>query len=505
MKRGTRALVYCANVVTVTSVVFGLAHCSGGERPRTEDDPVVDAARQDAATTPIDIVGYVEDKGLVFGDDGFVNCGGQAPARELTFKNTNRDVVRFTAKMLSGADYYTINPAEGGIPANGTAQLQITPKPIPQSSDVTKDLFAGTLELEFSNGEVAEVIRLHQTARGAIITSTLAGNGEFGEVRVEKEGSFPYTISNSGNLPVTANLALGSTQFTLDGAQLATIPLDPSATATRAVKLKPTKEDVYGDTLSVSFNQSAVHCKTPPANIALKGKGTSSIAVSPGAMDFGSVGCGRMGTSQIVTIETASATDFTPVLIAGQASPYTLVNDKTNAAVQSGVAITLAAAEVYKLRVTPKQVPVAAPTGLNGFGDTLRIDIPNATSRNIVLNQTAQGAVFTLSPVSINAQDNVPNRQLSHEITIGNTGNMTGEFELSLEDNGPGLSINVGSGAIGAGQVFKAALKTITPGPGQASSGKIFLLKGTNDTTGQPVVTCGTLPGAMDVSITNPQ
>lgn len=506
MKRSARVLVGCLNAAAVSLVVVGLVHCSGGSRPLASEDPIIDASVPDTGpvtTSSVQLIGYDPAKGLVFGDEGFVDCGKQATDKVLTIRNTGHDTVKFTAKLTAGTDYYKLNSAEGGIAPNNEAALQIIPNPLPTESDVTEDLYAGTLEIQFSTGEPPTVIRLHQTARGAIVTSTLASTGEynFGDVKVSTTASYQFSMTNAGNREVTANFALGGLPFAIDSASSASAVIAPGQTITKTLSVTPTGAAPYADTLNLSFNTAAVQCKKPPQSTNLKSKGATSVFVTPGTLSFGQVDCGTTGTYQVITIETAAAMSFTPTLEKNDTSvsPYTLANDADGAAIPTGNAIALAAGAKYKLRIVPKPIPSVASTKANDFVDSLHIETtaPGDSTHIVALNQTARGAEFRFGVPTISVSGGK-----TTTFTINNTGNSTGAYLLSLEprDNPPAGSfrINNDQGNLQVNNPVTITLET-NPPPGGQWKADILLLQGT-DSNGKPAVICSDLPPPLLVT-----
>jgi Abnormal spindle-like microcephaly-assoc'd, ASPM-SPD-2-Hydin len=514
MKRSARRPLYVAYVVVAAGAVAALANCGGsGERPLVREDPFDGGAMPDTGKVDkptlggVTISGFDPAAGILFGDDGLVNCGSQAEKKEITIANASTDIVKFNAKITAGKDLYKLNAEEGSVPARGVAALQIVPSPIPQTSEVTPDLYAGTLEIQLSTGEPPTVIRLHQTARGAIVTTTLAPEKfDFGDVKVATTGTHQFSMTNAGNVEVTANLALGTDNFKVDNAKSATMSLQPGQTASKTLTLSPLDTVPYTDNLTVTFN--AVHCKPPPGNTELKGKGATAVLVTPGTVNFGQIDCGGPPAApQIVTITSTAQMEFKPVLLDGETgtSPYTLENAATGQPVTTGNWIPMAASSTFQLKVVPRPIPSAAKsTANNGYGDTLRIETtaPGDAPHITTLNQTARGAVFTMTPTSLAVSDKPVGHQKSTPFQIANIGNQAAPYLISvaLDPNQPSaapdsFSLNDTVGTLGPGSAGKQlTLDTRAPASGQVT-GKIELKAGLG------AVMCADLPPKMTVTI----
>src|SRR5687768_10637947 len=114
-----RRRLFCIQVALGAAFVAVLANCSGGERPPPAIDNPVDGGGvivQGGPAGAVTIGGYDPATGIVFGDNGFVNCGAQGSDKVITLKNPSQDVVNFTAKLSAGATFYKVNPTTGGVP-----------------------------------------------------------------------------------------------------------------------------------------------------------------------------------------------------------------------------------------------------------------------------------------------------------------------------------------------------------------------------------------------------
>ena len=418
--------------IIATFVVAALANCGGGERPAAETNPPPPPAIPDDGTVTIS---PLTEAGLVFGDNSFVNSGAQAQEKVVTLSNTTQNVVNFTAKLTSGTDYYKLNPEAGGIPINGKATIQVIPNPIPQEADVATDLFAGTLEITTDvKREVEEpptVIRLHQTARGAIITSTLQPTLDFGDVKVGTTQPLQFSFTNSGNVDVTATFSLGGQVFKIDQNQTSTAILQPGQAVNKTVTLSPPATDPYTDSLAIDFNTTAVFCRAKPGATAVKGRGTSSVGVSPGTLNFGQVDCGTTATPQDVTITSTVEMTFTPTLGLGPASPF-LLQSGSGTALALGSPVSMDAGAQYTLRVVPKTVPIPSPTTANGVGDTLSITTSVGSTHTVQLQQTARGAIFSFDKVEIKRDSDPLNNVSNNAFIVRNGGNAAAEFSLAV-------------------------------------------------------------------------
>lgn len=431
-----RRLVSGVAAVSMTALLGAIAACGGGAHPgAASDDPLNQP--DSGTTTPVTGSGVTFnvdlDKGISFGENGFVNCGTQAADGTFTLKNTTKDIVNYTISVTAGTAYYKVTPTEGGIPGGATATIKITPTPIPQESDVSTDLYAGTLQVSFPQISVPPTnIRLHQTARGAVITTTAGATINMGSPQVGKSSSVPFSLTNAGNMEATANFKVGTEVFTVGGAPASSLKLAPGASESTELKLSPQIAGDLNDTLAITYNSSAVFCQPPPSKVALTGKGTTSVGVTPGVLDFGLVNCGATAPSQTLTITSTIAMDFSLGLTKG--TQFTLT-DKDGVALQLGTQIHLDAASSFAVKVVPKAIPPSTPITDNLFGDQLTVttsvagDVPHA----IPLKMTAKGAILAFSPAAgIITTSTVPSATTATNFSITNSGNAQIPYQLKV-------------------------------------------------------------------------
>jgi hypothetical protein len=434
MRRNVR--VFGLHVVVASCVVVAVASCGGGERPPPESN-VTPAPGSSSGSTPpgTELITGLEEgpegTGLYFGDKGFVNCGKQAPEKTLVLNNPTNDIINFEAKLTSGDKYYTVNPLKGGVPIRGTAVIKIVPAAIPQTSAITPDLYAGTLELKTSPAQPPTIIRLHQTARGAIITTAVQNPLNFGAVKIGTPTALPITLTNEGNASVTANLSVGMAAYRIDGAQSASVELAPGATVGKDVTLNPTTTGEYADTLSIKYNADAVHCQPPPSSVNLRGQGTATAGVSPGSLNFGQVDCGTSADFQTVTISSTIAMKFTATL--GKAETHFTLADSNGVAIPSGGEVSMPAASTFTLRVIPNRIRIPASTAPGAFNDTLTIttDVPGDTPKNVNLQMTARGAIFAFNPTQV-VRSGTINQSANDVIALVNSGNAAAPYTLTI-------------------------------------------------------------------------
>ena len=408
---------------------------------------------------------------ISFGTNGYVDCGTQASAQTINIQNTGNAAFDWSANLSSGANFYTLSPTSGIVQPGQTTNVQVIPKPIPQTSAVTQDLYAGTVEITTTAvNDPLHVVSLHQTARGIILSSSIGTALDFGGVKISTTATKTFSLTNDGNVPVTASLSINGAPFSVTP----TVALGPNETKSPIIEFTPTSGASYSDTLVVTAPPPAsggpARCAPLPANAALKGSGSTAISVSPSSLSFGLVDCGTAATHQTVTLtNTGPATTFTAVFGKDASSPYTLANDATGTAIPVATPIAVAAGETYTLRVIPKSITAPASTTANAFGDTLTLTTtsPGDAPKIVQLNMTARGAFLALNPVSIAGQDDVCGHTKFYNFQVINSGNLPGDYTVAAVPRSSvepeTFKINLSEGSLFGGQSQAGVLEMLTP------------------------------------------
>ena len=386
-------------------------------------------------------------------DFGMVNCGTAGTPQSVSITNNGTAPFNWTASLTSGMTFYTLSPGSGTVSPGTSGTVQVIPGVVPATSLVTPELYSGTLSITTTAPtDAPHSIPLHQTAHGAILKSTANTTQAFGGVAIGQMATQQFSVSNSGNLTTSLTLATGNPAFTV------TSPLSvmPTQSVSPTITFSPTALQTYTGTLQVSVPLGTVLCGPLPADVSVTGTGTTAVSVQPTNLNYGIVQCGAAAAAfQTITItNTGLSMHWTPTLGRGANSAYSLA-DTNNVAIPLGVAQTLAASSSVTVRVVPKPVVKPVSTVADALADTLTIstDSSGDTPHNILLHETAQGAVLALAPNSI--QISVPHGLSQFTgFQVQNTGNFTGSWTISVAktsgDDGM-FSINLTSGSLVGG------------------------------------------------------
>ncbi len=148
---------------------------------------------------------------LTFGSGGLVPCGTTAAAKTIRVTNSSSTPLTLTLSLgiSDGGSPYTVS-GPGVLGANDGGTVTVTPKPRTVPSSTAPDFYSDTLSIQAMGGPVNEtqVVALHQTAQGAILTffptAPMHFTGSLGST-----SSQGFSVNNTGNLaaPYTLNIS----------------------------------------------------------------------------------------------------------------------------------------------------------------------------------------------------------------------------------------------------------------------------------------------------------
>jgi hypothetical protein len=148
---------------------------------------------------------------------GYVPCGAQQSAKQVTFKNGTGLDFTWSASLNKGASSpYSVAPTSGTVKAGETLTLTVTPAKIPATSTTQADAYGDVLTVTTTaQGNESLTVPLHMTALGAILALS-PSSLDFGLVKANKNSkSLQFNLINSGNLAAGVTVsATGNAMFT---------------------------------------------------------------------------------------------------------------------------------------------------------------------------------------------------------------------------------------------------------------------------------------------------
>lgn len=426
-------------------------------------------------------------------DWGGVDCGSTAAPRTVTFRNTGNQAYTVSATLGrdAGATFdLTLAPATGVVePDGGTLVITVAPRPVPQTSAVTPNLYGDVLTVTTDvPNDTPHDIPLRLTARGSIFAIS-TGSLDFGSVPRGATATSQFTLSNSGNAP-------GALVFTPGQPSIFSLPanaqVNGNAVSPQVGTFSPAAAASYSDTATIAPASGTVLCQPlPRTSLALAGVGTAAnvLLLSASSLSFGLVPCGTTAPAQTVTITNNSgqALAMTYALGAGGASPYTVSGPATISAGASGT-----------VTVSPKMIPTTSSTAPDAFADTLAITGaggPVNETQTVQLHQTAQGAVLFLNPTALAFNATLGGSQ-SKTFTVNNSGNLAAPYTLSVGGTNPGnFSVMPTAATASAGGSVSHTATYTAPALGGSRSGTI--------TVATSVTLCAPAPAPLPLAGSN--
>lgn len=374
------------------TAVLGATACGDNRAAAPLDAGLVDAAPPDA-TPPGPVAAVFVDEL----DFGLADCGGSSPDVQPVRLRNNGDerltwsaLVRFSpAFVVDGPNGGTLAPGEqvditvraAAIPTSATAGatrtdiLQIT----------TNDPHRGPIELP-----------LTVTAAGAVF-EIAPGIADFGLAPLGSPiPDIDLAITNVGNRPAMVALTspdVGGLSTSFDSGLEVEVAPGATLPGARAHFVPGSSNPVSG---TATLDVVGPVCAGSATEVELKGQGTIGVvAISPATIDFGRTACGSdviPRTFQVHNFGNQPLT-YTATLDAGAASRFAVI--PATASVAPG--------QYVEVKVFSEGIPAESATTENLYGEglTLTTDIPGDAPHNIPLQQTARGAILSLSTDSL--------------------------------------------------------------------------------------------------------
>jgi Abnormal spindle-like microcephaly-assoc'd, ASPM-SPD-2-Hydin/Protein of unknown function (DUF1573) len=412
---------------------------------------------------------------------GNVNVGSTS-TQSVTVTNTGTAAVNIASAAVSGTGFTVV----GGNPSASV--------PVGQSSTVQVQ-FAPT-----SRGAATGTLTVMSDASNSPLSISLSGTGmqpalsispaslNFNNVVVGQTSTQAVTLMNSGNMPLTLNLAtIAGTGFGMSGLSLpATIAA--SGSIQFSVTFSPTSTS--GSTGNVTFTDNA---PDSPQTLVLTGSAIasgSSLSSTPGSFNFSSVAVGSSSPETFtltnsgnaaVTISSATASAGFSVsgltanqqIAAGGTAAFTGTFAPTTAGAASGSIVVTSNATNPTLTIpvsgtgtqgglgaSPASIPFGAV--LDGATASVPVTLTNTGTGNVAISaHSITGTGFTLTGWSAPASL-TPGQTTTFTVTFTPTSAASFTGQVSITSNAPGspLMINL----TGSGTATQATM-TLSPTP----------------------------------------
>jgi hypothetical protein len=372
---------------------------------------------------------------------GFVSCGSSPATQTFTVTNNGSQSYTYYATFATGSSsLYSLSPAGGGtfgctqaapctLAAGASAVVTVTGPPVPANAGITTYDDTLTVFTSAPGGSAGQAVSLSEASYGAILaynpTSQNWGPEPEGEAYTQAIG-----LVNSGNGPVTVNLALttsdptSSGEFTLSGNTGLAVPV---AGASFDAIFTPTANDAGNQAASgavavtVATGGGAV-CAALPNELPLSGSGTTSSFTVTSSLNFNlsavnggaGISCGTTAAAQSVVVSNIGGTTPTATLALGLGS---------NSAFTAPASVQINANGTTDITVTPKTIPASSPPAAD-LNDTLVITI-DGVNHYVALTETSAGAVLSLYPSSVTFSPTGSGGTTNYPLTLTNSGNVT--------------------------------------------------------------------------------
>ncbi|MEO8797241.1 MAG: hypothetical protein ABI551_05090, partial [Polyangiaceae bacterium] len=212
------------------------------------------------------------------GGTGFTPCGQKAAAKTLTVSNPiGGEYTNVSINDLSVVGPFTVSPAFDPMSpiaiTDGSPQtITVTPTLLAPPQSTTPGGASGALHVALSNG-TEYTVQLYQTAQGAFFALTPSPSLAFGDVPVDNGSVQLLSITNAGNAPARATLAIAGSPYFVGSPNAPFSVNTPAGTA--SIGFFPLAAGKVSAT--VSFAADGAVCGLPsPATIDLSGNGVAT-------------------------------------------------------------------------------------------------------------------------------------------------------------------------------------------------------------------------------------
>ena len=451
---------------------------------------------------------------------------GVPGTKELTVSNTGTAPLSVSAST-GLSTVFSVSPGPSTI-APGQSQVFTVTASVAATSTAGAD-FQGVLT--FTTNDAAGKKDVPLTAKATGVTLTLTPSvASFGIFPVNTPApALPLTLTNSGNLAATLSLALPmDPQFSLRWlvGSPAGFPLAPGESVS-GLQAGFTPTSITPGSSSAAISVTEAICGSSVSAIPMTGRGTNGrVVISTADVFFGAngrVNCGTQAAMKTFTLSNSGnqAYSWTATLAKGAGSPFTFSPTSGTVPANNGT---------ITITVSSSAIPAQAPTADDAFGDVLTIvtDVANDVSHPVSLHQTANGAVLSFSPTSVDFGQVPINNTASAPFVLINVGNTSPM--VTLTSSNPKFSLNpasplvaisgtgtqlTGTYAPGSAVVAESALVTVSldaaeprcsplpaalPMTGQGTSGSVSYSPVALDFGS---VNCGTTPAPRSVTFRN--
>ena len=439
-------------------------------------------------------------------DFGLVGCGTTSTLTSametITISNAGNSPFTWTATLMKGAaSPYTLTTTGSPLAPSMAGTIVVNPKPIPQSSSVTPDLYddAITITTNIPGDATPHTVSLTQTAQGAIINYVPATAVAFGGVPINTTSTASFNITNVGNAPAT--LTAGITNGPVYSTLTAVGAVNPGDMIPETISFTPTAPTPQPAQFSLTKSAGDVLCSPLPP-LSVTGTGTNgTVDVQPSSgLDFGQVNCGSHGAVKTVTITNTGNGAFTyaPVFTSTMTTPGTSYSCTVGGVACTPMGGTVQAAgmagSTVTLTITPQTIPIVPDVTPDLYGDTLTIttSVMGDSSHVVPLHMTAHGAILVQSGGDIGFGGVKTNTTAQQQFSVSNNGNASALVTVTNANPVFGFTPTMGASIAGGnGAVFTASF-TPTTTTSYSDTGNVKVAAGT--------ALCGPLPAPFNLT-----
>lgn len=335
-------------------------------------------------------------------------CNVDGDSQPIPIRNAGPGSLTWSAR--TEGPFAIDGSTSGVVPSGGVSQVSFRSR-IPSSTPLLARV-DGAVVISTNDPSHPETrIEVSAIARGAWlhVTSSL----DFGEVPIGGTLDHDVWVQNVGEGPV--DVEVGAPSDPRFETHVTSFTAAVGKGAVRGYfRFTALASGAVDATVPVTYRGAV--CNAPPSPWSLTARGVKGTAVSPGKLDFGFVDCLSAGTPQTVhVVNSSSNIAIVTVKLPSASSHFT--TDAYQAVVTP--------LGYHDFVVTPQTIPLDTPTTPNGLGETLEIttDLPGDYTHVVTLEETANGAVLSMPPLTAVGRRLIDGAQTTVSIPLTNSGN----------------------------------------------------------------------------------
>ena len=356
---------------------------------------------------------------------------GTSQTEALTIANTGGGLLEGTVSLSQEGGAFALTAGEGNfsLESGETQEVEVAFTPGTTSN------FTGTVAVSHNASNEANPVEVALSGSGIAPAIAVAPEAiGFGSVLVGASGTEGLTIENTGSAPLegTVSLSGDTSAFTITDGN-GDFSIAPGETQAVEVTFAPGESASFAGTVAIEHNASNA---SSPVEVSLTGNGIApAIAVTPEAVNFGSVVTGESATETLTIENTGDASLDGEVSLSNGEGVFTLASGSGTFALPPG--------DTQAVEVTFTPGESASFTG----NVAVEHNASNASSPvDVTLTGNGTAPAIAVDSEVVDFGSVIAGDSALQSLAIENTGTAPLEGTVSLSGNASAFTLTEGSG-----------------------------------------------------------